>query len=375
MTPGCRAPRFCTATALIALATAPFAALAQPVVVADIPPVAALSDSLLGAEGATVLLIGPGTSPHSAALRPSQARGLQDADLVIGLGPALTPGLWEQIEALAGDVPHLTLMEVDGLTRLPFPEDGAGHDHGHDAERASEDHGHDGDDHDHDHADHAEKDHGHDDHGHDHGDEDHAGDDHGHEDHGHEDHADDDHGHGDHAHDHAHAGNTDPHMWLNPENAALWLDTLAERFAALDAENAATYAERAEAEKAEIAQATQTVADLLTPHAGTYVINSHDDMRYFTDRFGLQTAGAVIPADGTSPGAGSVVALSERMAVGDIGCLLTDPSHPSRLAEQLAADAGIASAELAPLGQPGQSYPEMLVALGEGLAACLNAEG
>lgn len=340
-----------TATALIALASAPTLAHAQPVVVADIAPVAALSDSLLGAPGATVLLIGPGASPHSAALRPSQARGLQDADIVVGVGPALAPGIWEQIETLAADAPHLVLMDVDGLERLPFPEAGARDDSDHSDHDAHDDHAHDEHDEHDDHDDHDDHDKHDDDHAHD---------------------AHDD-GHGDHAHDdHAHVGDTDPHMWLNPENAALWTDALADRLGALDPENAALYAQRAAASKDQIAAAARQVAATLAPYAGRSVINAHDDMRYFTSRFGLDTAGAVIPADGSAPGARSVVKLSERLAQGDIGCLLTDPAHPSRLARQLASDAGVAVAELAPLGTPGQSYPEMLIALGDGMADCLS---
>ena len=360
----------CTLSTALLVTTAPIAALAQPTVVADIAPVAALSDSLLGEAGATVLLIGPGTSPHSAALRPSQARGLQDADLVVGIGPALAPGLWDQIETLAEGVKHLELIEVDGLRTLPFPEAGVQDDHGHEEHE--------------DHEDHSDEEHGHEDHK-EHEDHASAEDDHGHdehasaeEEHGHEEDAEaghDDHGHEDHDHDHAHVGNTDPHLWLDPENAATWIDTLTAEFAQIDPANAALYAERATASKAAIAAAAEEVAAMMALYQGVSIITAHDDMRYFSTRFGLNTAGAVIPADGASPGAASVVALSERMAEGDIGCLLTDPSHPSRLAEQLAADAGISTVGLAPLGVPGQTYPEMLTALGAGLAACLAETG
>ena len=47
------------------------------------------------------LILPPGASPHGYALRPSEARLLQDADLVVWIGPALTPWLADPIATLA----------------------------------------------------------------------------------------------------------------------------------------------------------------------------------------------------------------------------------------------------------------------------------
>ena len=55
--------------------------------------------------------------------------------------------------------------------------------------------------------------------------------------------------------------------------------------------------------------------------------------------------------------------------------MLTEDGHPSRLAEQLAADAKLPVLEYTPRGVDGQSYPDMLAALGNTLAACLGPKG
>ena len=51
----------------------------------------------------------------------------------------------------------------------------------------------------------------------------------------------------DHDHDHAHGeDDLDPHGWLDPDNAALWLGVIAAELATLDAENAEMYMANAE---------------------------------------------------------------------------------------------------------------------------------
>ncbi|MBA4492553.1 zinc ABC transporter substrate-binding protein [Paracoccus sp. S1E-3] len=69
-------------------------ALAEvPAVVADTPVTASLVQQVMGDLGQPVLLLDKGADPHDFQLRPSQARALQGADLLIWVGPELTPWL------------------------------------------------------------------------------------------------------------------------------------------------------------------------------------------------------------------------------------------------------------------------------------------
>lgn len=67
----------------------PVAADAAPRVVASIKPVHALVAAVMQGVGTPQLLIGGGANPHMHALRPSEARMLQQADLVFWIGGAL----------------------------------------------------------------------------------------------------------------------------------------------------------------------------------------------------------------------------------------------------------------------------------------------
>ncbi|WP_297619729.1 zinc ABC transporter substrate-binding protein, partial [uncultured Roseicyclus sp.] len=161
-----RAALLTSLTALPLVLAAP--ALADvPRVAVDIAPVHALVAQVMSGVGVPDLVLPPTASPHAHALRPSEAAALQGADLVVWVGPELTPWLADPLGALAPNAARLGLLEVEGIRRLGF-RDGASfeaHDHG-DADH--DDHAHDAPDHGGEtHDDHAGHDHAHDDHAHD----------------------------------------------------------------------------------------------------------------------------------------------------------------------------------------------------------------
>ena len=70
----------------LACAVAAAPAIAEtPQVATDIAPIHSLVAMVMGDLGTPDLIVTPGASPHTYALRPSQARALQNADLVVGV--------------------------------------------------------------------------------------------------------------------------------------------------------------------------------------------------------------------------------------------------------------------------------------------------
>lgn len=111
----------------------PAQALAAPKIVASIRPVQALLYAVMGETGMPDVLLEPGSSPHTFALKPSQAQMLQDADLVFWIGPELETMLQSTLEGLS--LPNAKLIEAPGLDLLHFETDdapGHGNDNGHD---------------------------------------------------------------------------------------------------------------------------------------------------------------------------------------------------------------------------------------------------
>lgn len=303
-----------------------------PDVVTDIPPVHSLAAAVMGDLGTPVLLLDRGASPHGFQLRPSQMEAVAGADLILWVGPQLSPWLEKALSARSGGTDALALLDAPGTYRQDFAaQDDDDHDHAH-----AEDEGHDADhedDHDHAHAD----------------DDDH-------------DHADD--------HGHTHTG-LDPHAWLDPQNGRLWTQLIAAELSRLDPENAATYAANAEAAIAAIDTADAEAAALLAPVKDRPFIAFHDAYGYFTAHYGLTMAGTVAAGDAATPGARHLAELREAGAA----CLFPEAQHDPVLLTQLAEATGATvGGALDPEGStfdPGPAlYPGMILALARTIAAC-----
>ena len=93
-----------------------------PRVMTDIPPVQALVAQVMGDLGTPGLFLQFGGDEHGLQLRPSQMRDLGAADLVIWVGPELTPGLGAALEG-AG-VAGLALLDDPATARMDYPGGG-----------------------------------------------------------------------------------------------------------------------------------------------------------------------------------------------------------------------------------------------------------
>lgn len=319
----------------LAVAGAGAARAEAPRVATDIAPVQSIVARVMAGAGTPDLVIPPGASPHGYALRPSEARALQDADLVVWVGPVLTPWLADPIDTLAADATHLALEDAPGIRLLPARAGNGFEPHVHD----------DGD---HDHAD----DHGHVD------DHDHA----------------DDHGH-DHAEDHDH-GSIDGHLWLAPDNAAAAARAVAAALAEKDPDNAALYAANADAFVAEIDALSAEIDATLAPVHGRPWLVFHDAFQYFEDAFAVPASGSIVLQEGVEPGAARVAAIRDRVRDAGITCAFTEPQFEPRLLHTVIEGTDVRTGEIDDIGAtlpPGPDlYPALLRGIADGLAACLS---
>ena len=106
-----------------ALFCAPALATPPPVVV-SLKPLHSLVAMVLDGVTVPALLLPGATSPHTYTLRPSDARLLSGAGLVIWGGPQLEAFLEKPISAVAGKARVLNLLSDPRLTLLPVREAG-----------------------------------------------------------------------------------------------------------------------------------------------------------------------------------------------------------------------------------------------------------
>lgn len=121
----------CRLALILILGLGPVFASAAPRVVADIGPTYGLVARVMAGVGTPMLATPQGASPHSYRMRPSDARRLADADLVIWMGPALTPWLDRYVDGLAAAATVVELLATPGLALLPLAADDHDHSHGH----------------------------------------------------------------------------------------------------------------------------------------------------------------------------------------------------------------------------------------------------
>ncbi|WP_299423487.1 zinc ABC transporter substrate-binding protein [uncultured Shimia sp.] len=360
-----------TCAAIAASLVALSAQAEVPKVVTDIAPIQALVAKVMDGVGSSKQLLPANVSPHDYAMRPSEARALQNADLVVWVGAELTPMLEDSIKSLAGAAATLELLHLNGTRELEFRESETflemslggkdHHDHGDDHHDAHADH----DDHEA-HDNHADKDDDHADHDA-HGDEDHAD----HKD-SHDDHHGDEGEHG--SHDgHSHEG-VDPHAWLDPENARFWANAIALKLSEIDPDNAAAYRANAADLDAELAALTLSISEQLTPLQGRGFVVFHDAYQYFETRFDLAASGAFLNGDGASPSAARLKGVQEVLTANNITCVFTEPQFNDDIVTAISDGLDLHFEELDPTGakQDTPNYVSLIQTLANQFEACLS---
>ena len=308
-----------------------------PRVVADIAPIHSLVSMVMDGVGQPQLLVPQNISPHHYSMRPSEAEALQEAQLVVYVGHDMSPWLEPVLETLAASASALDLSKVDNIMQLAYRE-GPIFD-GHDEE------GHD---------DHDEE--GHDDH-----------DEEGHDDH-------DEEGHDDHAH-HDHDG-VDPHVWLDPMNAKLWLYAIASELTRIDPKNADRYDENARSSSRTITLAMAQAEGHLASGKDNGFLVYHDAYQYFEKRFKRVAVGSISLGDASKPSAKRLSELKALFGAQGISCVLTEPQYSSKIVDSVFGGFKPTIGVVDPIGidlELGTTlYPELLENIALSIAQCVN---
>lgn len=308
---------------LLATAFLSTTAIAAPSVVASIKPVHSLVSAVMAGVGEPTLIVKGSASPHTYALRPSDAGALEAAEIVFWTGHGMELFLGDALETLATGATVVELADAPGITLLPVREGGAFEAHAHDEAGHEEEHAHDADEHDH-----------------------------------------DEHGEG------------DMHFWLDPQNAKLMVTQIATTLAEADPENATAYQANAEAELVRLDVLEAELAAMLAPVADKPFIVFHDAYQYFEARFGLNLAGSVTVTPDTMPGAARIDELKAKLAELGVTCVFAEPNFEptiiSAITEGTPAKAGVLDPEGGALAEGVDLYPDLLRGLATSLVDCLG---
>lgn len=174
-----------------------------------------------------------------------------------------------------------------------------------------------------------------------------------------------------------HADESDPHAWLDPENAALWLERIAQELAATDPENSGAYKANAEDAIQGIKELSAEVSARLAPVRDIPFIVYHDAFQHFEARFGLTAIGSVASGEGAAPGARRMAEMRALAEDRSLRCLFTEPQVNRESVAQVFDGSGVSVSVLDPLGvdlDPGPGLYEALIeSIGQSIAACQSA--
>jgi manganese/iron transport system substrate-binding protein len=131
-----------------------------------------------------------------------------------------------------------------------------------------------------------------------------------------------------------------PHVWLDADYAAGYVDRIEAALTEADPAGAAGYAAAAEAYRARLESLDAEIAARLgeLPSTSRVVVSYHDAFPYFAAAYGLTVAGSIVDAPGQDPSAGEIADLVATIRSTGAKAILAEAQFNPRLAEAIAAE-------------------------------------
>ena len=271
---------------------------AEVKVVTSIKPIHSLVSYIMDGAGKPDVIVDGYNSPHSFSLKPSHAKMLENADLVIWVGEDLEAFLEKPLQTIAKKAKNIELMDLKGIKKLEFREKNIFEEHDDHKEKD----GHK------EHDDHKEKD--------------------GHEGHGH--------------------GEHDPHVWLDPINAKVIVKEITNQLVQLDSKNSSIYKSNSKKALTEIDKLVKDIKKDLNKDLRFVVF--HDAYQYFENRFDIKVLGALTVNMDVMPGAEQLSEIRETIEHEKVNCLFSEPQYNPAIIKSIAKDTNVKIGILDPLG-------------------------
>ena len=288
-------------------------------VVTTIKPLNLIVSELVQGAATSDAILPPGASPHDYALRPSDVKKLNDADLVIWVGPQLETFL---TKLMATNPNSFALTKQAGIDFLNY---GA---------KASDDHG------------------------------DHAGHD-----------ALDD--HGDHAgHHHHHHSGLDPHFWMGPKQTIEAANVITDTLIKHDPLHKSVYLANLSTFTSEVNQAVSELNAEIKPLSNKGYFVFHDGYGYFEHQFGLNNLGHFTVEPDRKPGAKTLIAIRESLKDKQAYCVFSEPQFSPAVVDSVTKGTEVNIGTLDPMAtnvQVGKGgYVRFIKELGQSFTKCLK---
>lgn len=304
-----------------ALSAALWGSTAQDVnasVVASLKPLGFIASAIADGVTETQVLLPDGASEHDYSLRPSDVKRLQNADLVVWIGPEMEAFMQKSANQLP-EAKKVTIANLSGVKPLLM--------------KGSED-----DDHDHDHGT-AE---------------------------------------GEKGDEHHHHGDYNMHLWLSPEIARLSAVAIHEKLVELMPQSRAKLDANLKNFEAQLAATDKQVGTELAPLKGKGYFVFHDAYGYYEKHYGLTPLGHFTVNPEIQPGAQRLHEIRTQLVEQKASCVFAEPQFRPAVVEAVARGTSVRMGTLDPLGTSIQlskaSYSQFLSQLANQYASCLKGD-
>lgn len=292
--------------------------LASAAVVTSMKPLGFIAAAIADGVTETQVLLPDGASEHDYSLRPSDVKRLQNADLVVWIGPEMEAFMDRSTQSIAANK-KVTIAELDGvkpllITGADDDDDHHGHDHGA-----------------------AEK------------------------------------GDGDHHH-----GIYNMHLWLSPEIARLSAVAIHDKLLELMPQSRAKLDSNLQQFETALAATDKQVSNELAPLKGKGYFVFHDAYGYFEKHYGLTSLGHFTVNPEIQPGAQRLHEIRTQLVEQKATCVFAEPQFRPAVVEAVARGTSVRMGTLDPLGTNIQlskaSYSQFLSQLANQYASCLKGD-
>ncbi|WJD48829.1 MULTISPECIES: zinc ABC transporter substrate-binding protein ZnuA [unclassified Enterobacter] len=291
---------------------------ANAAVVTSLKPIGFIASAIADGVTNTEVLLPDGASEHDYALRPSDVKRLQSADLVVWVGPDMEAFMQKTTQKIP-QAKQVVMAELPGVK--PLLMKGAEED----------EHEHEG--------------------GHDHDEN------------------------GDHHHHH---GEYNMHIWLSPDVARLAAVAIHQKLVEVMPQSRAKLDANLKDFEAQLAQTDEQVGKELAPLKGKGYFVFHDAYGYFEKHYGLTSLGHFTVNPEIQPGAQRLHEIRTQLVEQKATCVFAEPQFRPAVIEAVARGTSVRMGTLDPLGTSIKlskaSYPQFLTQLANQYSGCLKGE-
>ncbi len=169
-------------------------------------------------------------------------------------------------------------------------------------------------------------------------------------------------------------GETDPHYWLEPDNALLLGQAIAELLESVDPDNGERYRQNLRSFNSAIDNSKADIRRQLSQTQRPAVAVYHNAYQYFETHFNVSHVLDLVHNPELSPGMRETLAVRNALVNAEPDCLLLESDHNAALLQTLLQDNPLPTVEIDPLGynieDSSQAYIQLLAAIARAYASC-----